>query len=283
MAHQPATNSQFMRLGLWTFASIAAVASAAALYFASRSHHEHLRGAAFATQLSMKEQELSEKQSELERSKSALARLARAAKKTTPLANAPIVAPAPSSSPDSHAQPGSEAFEKSRRQDSLAWLRSIYDPLLTQLNLFPEQRARFYELRLAGDDSQGLSPDSEEELRKMFGARGFQLYQSYASTEQERAALLQFQQQTEANSVQIADWQYDRLLEALIQARKQSPQTPEGTADALDAALGQAAQFLTPDQLESARNHFHTQAEVMRAFQKLIPALGLEEMTPPGK
>ena len=279
MAHQPATNSQFMRLGLWTFASIAAVASAAALYFASRSHHEHLRGAAFATQLSMKEQELSEKQSELERSKSALARLARASKKTTPLANAPIVAPAPSSFPDLKGLPEPEAFKEMRRQGSLAMLRSIYGALLTQLNLSPEQRKRFYELRLAGEDSPGLNPDSEEELRKMFGERGFQDYVSYAATEHERSVLLQFQQQTD-KSLQISDWQYDRLGEAMFEARKQYPQNSLGLADSYDAGLVQAAQFLTPDQLEAARSFYHNQAEVLRFVQSLIPP-GMEKMTPP--
>ena len=179
-----------MRLSLWTLASIAAVASAAALYFALRSHHEHLRTAGFATQLSMKEQELSENQSELERSKSALARLAMAAKQTTRPANAPTVAPAPSSSPDLHGLP--PAIAELKRQNSLAMLRSIYDALLTQLNLSPEQRKRFYELRLAAEDSQGLSPDSEEELRKMFGERGFQFYQSYADTERERRCCRSF-------------------------------------------------------------------------------------------
>ncbi len=223
MAQQPVTNSQYMRHGLWTLASIAAIASAAALFFAFRAHDEHLRAAAFAAKLSIKEQELSEKQSELERSESGLARLAMAAKKANRPANAQTVAPAPSSSPDSQGLP--PAIAELRRQNSRAMLRSIYDALLTQLNLSPEQRERFYELRLAGEDSQGLSPDSEEELRKMLGARGFQFYQSYASTEHERTVLQQFEQQIDANSQQIADWQYDRLLDALVQARKQYPQT----------------------------------------------------------
>ena len=167
MAQKGDKDSQYLRLSLWTLASIAAVASAAALYFALRSHHEHLRTAGFATQLSMKEQELSENQRELEMSKTALARLAMAAKQTNRPANAPTVGPAPSSSPDLKGLP--PAIAELKRQNSLAMLRSIYGALLTQLNLSPEQRKRFYELRLAAEDSQGLSPDSEEELRKMFG------------------------------------------------------------------------------------------------------------------
>ena len=201
MAQKGEEDSQYRRLCLWTLASIAAVASAAALYFALRSHHEHLRTAGFATQLSMKEQELSENQSELERSKSALAHLAMAAKQATPLASAPTVAPAPSSSPDLKGLP--PAIAELKRQDYLAMLRSIYDALLTQLNLSPEQRKRFYELRLAGEDSPGLSPEAEEELRKMFGERGFQYYQSYADTEREREVLQEFRQQVDTKSLQI--------------------------------------------------------------------------------
>ena len=157
-----------------------------------------------------------------------------------------------------------------KRQNSLAMLRSIYDALLTQLNLSPEQRKRFYELRLAGEDSQGLSPDSEKELRKMFGERGFQFYQSYVDTEREREVLQEFRQQVDTKSLQIADWQYDRLLDALVQAGKQYPRSFDGQADSYDAALGQAAQFLTPDQLESVRNYFNNRAEQFRAIEKMI-------------
>ena len=281
MAQKGDKDSRHMRLSLWTLASIAAVASAAALYFALRSHHEHLRTAGLATQLSMKEQELSEKQSELKRSKSALA-LAMAAKQTNCPASAPTVAPASNSSPDLRGLPEPPAFKEMRRQNSLATLRSIYDALLTQLNLSPEQRKRFYELRLAAEDSQGLSPDSEEELRKMFGERGFQFYQSYADTEREREVLQEFRQQVDTKSLQMSDWQYDRLLDALVQAGRQYPRSFDGQADSYGAALGQAAQFLTPDQLESARNYFNNRAERLRAIQKLVPP-GIKEMTPPGK
>ena len=274
MAHQPATNSQYMRLGLWTLASIAAVAAAAALFFAFKAYHEHLRGAGLATQLSMKEQELSENQSELERSKSALARLARAAKKANRLANASTVAPAPNSSPDSQALLESPAFKEQRRQTSLATLHSIYDEMLDDFKLSPEQRKRFYELH----NSNGVSPEAEEELREMFGERGFQAYVSYADTEPERSMLLQFQQQTD-KSLQISDRQYDRLGETLYLARKQYPQNPGGLADSYDAALVQAAQFLTPDQLEAAQSFYHNQAEMARFVQTLIPP----EMTPPDK
>jgi hypothetical protein len=269
MAQKGDKDSQYLRLSLWTLASIAAVASAAAVYFALQSHREHLRTAGFATQLSMKEQELSENQRELETSKSALARIAMAAKQTNRPANAPTVAPAPSSSPDLHGLP--QAIAEMRRQNSLATLRSIYDALLTQLNLSPEQRKRFYELRLAAEDSQGLSPDSEEELRKMFGERGFQFYQSYADTERERTVLQEFRQQVDTKSLQMSDWQYDRLLDALVQAGRQYPRSFDGQADSYGAALGQAAQFLTPDQLESARNYFNHRAEMIRALQKRYP------------
>jgi len=262
-----------MRLGLCTLASIAAIASAAALYFASRSHHEHLRGAAFATQLSMKEQELSENQRELARSKS---ELASAAKKANRLANAPTVAPAPSSSPDSHAPFEAPVFKEIGRQNALATWHSIYDPMLTHFKLSPEQRKRFYELHT----SNGVNPDSEKELREMFGTEGFQAYMSYADQEHERSMLLQFQQQTDAKSLQISDSQYDRLGEALYKARKQYPQDTGGLADSYDAALVQAAQFLTPDQLEAARSFYHNQAEVLRFVQSLIPP-GMEKMTPP--
>ena len=76
--------------------------------------------------------------------------------------------------------------------------------------------------------------------------------------------LLQFQQQTDAKSLQISDSQYDRLGEAMYKARKQYPQNTGGLADSYDAALVQAAQFLTPDQLEAARSFYHNQAEVLR-------------------
>jgi len=211
----------------------------------------------------MKEQELSEKKSELERSKSALARLARAAKQTNGPVTAAPVAPAPNSFRDLKLPP---AVAELGRQNSLARLRSIYDALLTQLNLSPEQRKRFYELH-----SQGMTPDSEKELREMFGPRGYQFYQTYVDTERERTLLREFRQQVDAKSLQIADWQYDRLLDAVVQARKQSPQNTGGIADSYDAALVQAAQFLTPEQLEAARNYFHNQAEVLRAHEKMMP------------
>ena len=242
MAQKGDKDSQYLRLCLWTLALIAAVASAAALYFALRSHHEHLRTAGFATQLSMKEQELSENQRELEMSKSALARLA--AKQTNRPANAPTVGPTPSSSPDfKGSAPG---YSGTETQGSLAMLRSIYDALLTQLNLSPEQRKRFYELRLADEDSPGLSPEAEEELRKMFGARGFQFYQSYVDTEREREVLQQFRQQVDTKSLQIADWQNDRLLDALVQAGKQYPRSFDGQADRMTPLWAKPRSFSRP-------------------------------------
>lgn len=217
----------------------------------------------------MTKQELAESRRELKSSKSALARSVISAKQATRSATGQTVAPAPSGSPDEQALDEAPAFKEMRRQHFHAMLRMIYESLLTQLNLSPDQRTRFYELRLAGLENP--AENSEEELQKLFGVRGFQLYQSYASTEGERQLLLQFRQQIDAKSLQVADWQYDRLLAALVEARQQYPRNAGGRAAAYEAALSQAPQFLTPDQLEAARSYFHNQAEVLQTIQEMLP------------
>ena len=143
-----------------------------------------------------------------------MARLARAAVASRlPWASAPTVAPAPSSSLDSKAPFEAPVFKEIGRQNTLATWHSIYDEMLDYFKLSPEQRKRFYELH----NSNGVSPDSEEELRKMFGENKkiFQAYVSYADTEHERSMLLQFQQQTD-KSLQISDRQYRRSGETLL-------------------------------------------------------------------
>lgn len=217
----------------------------------------------------MKNQELAEIQRELKTTKSALARVAMSPKQPTRLAPGQSVAPTPSGSSDEQALDEAPAFKEMRRQNFYATLRMIYEPLLTQLNLSPDQRTRFYELRLNGLENPAAN--AEEELRKLFGPRGFELYQSYASTEGERQLLLQFRQQVDAKSLQVANWQYDRLLAALVQARQQYPRNAGGRAAAYEAALSQAPQFLTPDQLEAARSYFHNQAEVLKTIQAMLP------------
>ena len=62
----------------------------------------------------------------------------------------------------------------------------------------------------------------------MFGPRGYQFYQSYVDTERERKVLQEFRQQVDTKSLQIADWQYDRLLDAWFRRRKQSPRNIGG-------------------------------------------------------
>lgn len=174
-------------------------------------------------------------------------------------------------------------------------LRPIYDPLLTQLNLSPEQRDRFYNLQLAIDDpgatlqklpSEAESPEERaqieaqiqqtrdsalSQIQDMLGPGEYQLYQSYQNTQSERMTVEQFRQQLDSTQTHMTDWQATQLRDGLIQARIQYPVVGNDFAASDQAALARAAQFLSPEQLNAFRDYLHTQEQMRREVEKLLP------------
>ena len=145
-------------------------------------------------------------------------------------------------------------------------LRSIYDSLLTQLNLSPEQRDRFYDLQLAIEDprSQGegefqqIRDSAVSQIQDMLGPGEYQLYQSYRETQEERRHAEQFRQQLDSK-LQMNDWQFAQLRDVLIQTSKQYPPDGNDYTASYQAAVAQAAQFLTPEQLNSFQGFLREQ------------------------
>lgn len=180
----------------------------------------------------------------------------------------------------------------------LANLRRIYDPLLTQFNLSPEERARFYDLQLMVDDpaigldkvpSEAETPEERaqianqirqnrdaalQQLSSLLGGQGYQAYESYRATESERMLVQQFRQQTDPQSPQINDWQYDRLRDLMIQSRSQYPMVNDDFSASDAAVLMQAAQILTPDQLASFGKYLQNQEDIRQMMRNVLPAGG---------
>jgi hypothetical protein len=294
MAQKGGKDSQYRRLGLWTLASIAALASAAALYFAFKAHHEHLRTVVFAAELSAKERELVELR-EREGARSATAMKARVRPPPPVRRSARFddsLAPLPSLATRLQSYPirlplGPEIREMNR-QARLRILRPIYDILLTQLNLSPEQRDRFYDLQLVVDDPgeqieeqipeqiQQIRDSALSQIQDMLGPGEYQLYQSYLETQSERKLAEEFRQRFESSEIQINDSQSAQLRDALIQTSKQYPPVGGDFTASDQAALAQAAQFLTPEQLKSFQGFLREQ----ESFREQKPKQS-EEALPP--
>lgn len=300
MTHTRTATDKESRPLLWIAISVTLIASVFAVYFAFRAHQEHSIAASSAAESKVKEAELSATVEQLTRSRSDAA------------ATMPIVSPTPleqastpafsavaSTSPSRSADPAtflhSPAFHEMKRQTSLATLRPIYDGLLTQLNLSPEQRAQFYELQLVVDDPagnleklpyeagtpeeraqiEGQIRDTREsalaQLREMLGPRDYPLYETYLKTESERMLVEQFRQRIDSKALQMSDWQFQRLGDALIQAWSRYPPVNDDMSAVYNAALAQAAQFLRPEQLAAFRGYLANQNDLAGVIQTLKP------------
>jgi hypothetical protein len=285
---------------MWSLALVAAIASACALYFGFRVWEARSQAATSAAELAAKERQLSEYRDELKRSRSALTSMDAVAPAALP--KLPAITPGESSTSPfpTGLQIGrmvlrGPAFHDMMRQTNLATLRPIYDPLLRQLNLTPEQRTRFYDLHIAATNPVAnldrlpdeaataeeraqieaqlhqIQETASAQLQEMFGPRVYELYQNYKNSEADRTTVQLFRNQVDPASLQISDWQYDRLTDALIQARAQYPPTSDAMTQVNQAAVAQAAQFLTPDQLSAFRDYLNRQAEINRQVLRLLP------------
>jgi hypothetical protein len=187
-----------------------------------------------------------------------------------------------------------------QRRTQLQMLRSIYEPLLAQLRLSPEQRVQFYDLQLTIDNPlatlakfpneaqsaeeraqiqtqiQQIAGSASSQIQELLGPGGYQLYQGYQNTQGERTLVEQFRQQVGSSSMQMTDWQSGQLRDTLIQARAQYPpfgDDPYDLAASDQAALARAASFLTPDQLTAFRDYMNNLEEIRReARQSMSPS-----------
>ncbi len=279
---------------------IAAVATAATVYFALQARRN-------ASKAQLAEQELSKATHELASSREQLVTANSSALPTASVQSgaAPKLSPSirtnaessplPSASADFRAAFNSPAMRERIRQDNLTRLRPIYDPLLTQLNLSLEDRERFYDLQVRFDDpiisldkapSEARTPEERaqienqisaaratalQQINNLLGSQGYQMYEGYRATQSERMLIQQFRQQADPRSPQISDWQYDRLRDLLIEARSQFPPAGDDYSASYAATLRQAAQILTPDQFASFKKYLQSQEDLESAMRKLAP------------
>ena len=88
----------------------------------------------------------------------------------------------------------------------------------------------------------------------------YPLYQSYRETQSDRELAEGFRQQLDSSEIPINDSQSTQLRDALIQTSKQYPPVGGDFTASDQAALAQAAQFLTPEQLKSFQGFLREQA-----------------------
>ena len=300
MPRRPATDPQSLRYLLSVLTAVAALATAFALYFGYQAREEHKKRLSIASELSAKKAELAK----LREHKSA---------ESVVVANPPLASrlgsqlkepSAPSLSPDGSLIGNrllhSPAIREMQRRTQLQMLRSIYEPLLAQLRLSPEQRVQFYDLQLTIDNPlatlakfpneaqsaeeraqiqtqiQQIAGSASSQIQEILGPGGYQLYQGYQNTQEERTLVEQFRQQVGSSSMQMTDWQSGQLRDTLIQARAQYPpfgDDPYDLAASDQAALARAASFLTPDQLTAFRDYMNNLEEIRReARQSMSPS-----------
>ncbi len=287
----------------WVLGTIAAVATMCAVYFASQARHHASAADAAKRALADMSRDLARTHAQSAVDTSQVTAAAsepppKEATLATPATPAIEAAPRASATADMQAVMRSPAMQEMMRQGRLARLRPMYDPLLTQFPLSPEEHDRFYDLQLRVDDpvvgldkipSEAKTPEErtqiEEQIRQkretalqeigdLLGGAGYQTYESYRATQSERELVQDFRQQADPRSPPISDWQYDRLRDLLIQSRLQYPRVNDDPSAANAAALTQAAQILTPDQLASFRNYLNNQQEMNAAFKSLVPPGG---------
>jgi hypothetical protein len=306
---QSAMSRRSSRTPLWTFAAIAGLAIAFAAFFAYEAHEARAKADASASELAAKERELAELRGR-EDAGTLAAMKARVSppppgQRSTRFDNRPASS-RPSGIPSTIPRDRLPGLAKIQRQDRLRMLRSIYDTLLTQFNLSPVQRDRFYDLQLAADDPSSkiqklLTDDATPEERAQFGAQfqqvrdsalsqiqdivgpeGYPLYQSYRETQEERQMAEQFRQQLDSK-LQMTDWQFTQVRDALVQASKQYPSDNNDHTAAYQAAVAQAAQFLTPEQLDTFRDYLETQQQIRNDLIREIVAPLEKSLFPPGQ
>jgi len=277
MPQQSAADSEVLLRPLWSFVGVAAAASVVALYFVYRAHEEHANAVSSARELSKTKNELAESLRELERTRSAirtknviLSHHARPADRTDTAAS-----PSPSTTGEALGKVLGFAIDQIRRQ-RIQTLHPIYDSLLTQLNLSPEQRERFYELQIeiafqiGTPEEMPSEPRTPEEqaqvidaklqqnrdsafaqIEEMLGPGGYQLYQSYLQTQSERELAEGLRQQFDSTGLRLSDSQLAQLREVLIQSSANYPPDSGDLTTRNQAVFTQAAQFLTPEQLSA--------------------------------
>jgi hypothetical protein len=306
---QPATSPRSSRWPFWILAAVAALAIAFAAYFAHEAREARARAVTSASELSAKERELAELR-EREGARSATAMKGRVTRplpgqRSARFDNRPASS-LPPGFPSTSTPDRLPALREIQRKGQLRMLRSIYDSLLTQLNLSPEQRDRFYDLQLAVDDpatkiQKWPSDDATPEERAQFGAQfqqirdsalseiqdmlgpgEYQLYQSYRETQSERMLAEQFRQQLDSK-IQMNDWQFAQLRDVLIQTSTQYPPVGDDHTASYEAAVAQAAQFLTPEQLNTFRDYLRTQDEVLRDLRREVVAPLIKSLFAPGQ
>jgi hypothetical protein len=300
MIETSASKSPAVRTLLWTLVSVAAMTSVVAIHFALQARREHSRAESYLTALAAKDRELTKTLSELEKRHSASTASGNIAspQPRQQLRSQAVLAdalPTPNNSSDARALFHTPAMREMFRQGTARTLRPIYDPLLSQLNLSPDQRRKFYDLQLAVDNpeimleklpSEADTPEERTqikteikqtrdsalaEIQRMFGSGEYQLYEEYRQTQGERMMVQEFCQQFDSGSTPINDWQSARLRDLLIQARRQYPPVNDDTTSSDEAALAQATQYLTPDQLAAFRNYLRNQEDMAREVRKLHP------------
>lgn len=280
-----------------------AIISGVAIHFAVRAEREQSRAASYAIALAAKDRELTQALNELKRCQASpassatatIASVASAEQATVP--SGPVTdVPTPANSPKVF---NSHALLDWVRQTRLRTFRSIYEPLLTQLNFSPEQRTKFYDLKVAVEfpkelveklQDQALTDDERNQIeaqikqthdsalgqiQQMFGSGEYQLYDSYRKTETERALVQEFRQQLDSSSTPINDWQSARLSDLVIQARTQYPSVNDDMTASNEAAFAQASQFLTSEQLTAFRDYLRNREELARDMRK--------QQQPPGR
>ena len=293
MPEQPATSPRSSRGPLWTIAAVAGLAIASAAYFAFEAHEARAKTVTFASELAAKERELTELR-EREGAGSAAVMKGRVTAPPPGQRSARVDDRSASSLPPGfpsvitpERMPG---LGKIQRQGQLRMLRSIYDSLLTQLNLSPEQRDRFYDLQLAIEDprSQGggqfqqIRDSALSQIQDMLGPGEYQLYQSYLETQEERKLAEQFREELDSK-IQMNDWQFAQLRDALIQTSKQYPPDGNDYTASYQAAVAQAAQFLTPEQLNSFRDYLDTQQQIRNDLAREVVAPLIKSLFSPGQ
>ena len=293
MPEQPAISRRSSRAPSWLLAAIAGLAITFAAYFAYEANEARAKAVASASELAAKERELAELR-ERDGAGTATARRARVSppppgQRSAGFDNRPASS-LPTGFPSTIPGDRLPGLAKIQRQDRLRMLRSIYDALLTQLNLSPEQRDRFYDLQLALDDPRARTAGEFQqnrdsalaEIQDILGPEGYPLYQSYRETQEERQMAEQFRQQLDSK-MQMNDWQFAQLRDALVQASKQYPPDGNDHTAAYQAAVAQAAQFLTSEQLNTFRDYLDTQQQIRNDLVREVVAPLVKSIFSPGQ
>jgi len=154
-------------------------------------------------------------------------------------------------------------MKKMIRDQQRATLDRLYDPLMKQMGLSPEEAAGFKDMladnmlkgtekasSLFGADSSTNRTEMlsklaaeqksfDEELKAYLGESRYAQYKDYQQTVGERAQLQQFQQQTAGSGNALNDQQTEQLL-AFMNEAKQAIPTAGGLGQSQDAAGMQA-------------------------------------------